>query len=203
MGTMLWARRSSSSRRIRPPISCRPGNPRNLAFYDISPLKRCSSAWSISTASMPGDPLQRRATNIKTGNLTYFDNMTHKVGPAHVMASGSLPPGFSRHRGRRRVLLDGGITLQHARCMGARRPAARGHAGLPGRSVDARAASYRATLSRSTNPPERHRFRAHPRRHDAFRNCRRCAAPRPSFFEQMAPELRQTPRPSLLRRRPT
>ena len=33
-------------------------------------------------------------TNIKTGNLTYFDNTTHKVGPAHVMAGGSLPPGF-------------------------------------------------------------------------------------------------------------
>jgi NTE family protein len=34
------------------------------------------------------------AVNARTGNFVYFDNMTHTIGPQHVVASGSLPPGF-------------------------------------------------------------------------------------------------------------
>jgi NTE family protein len=32
--------------------------------------------------------------NIRSGNFVYFDNATDQIGPQHVMASGSLPPGF-------------------------------------------------------------------------------------------------------------
>jgi len=35
------------------------------------------------------------AVNVRTGNFTYFDNTTHTIRPEHIMASGSLPPGFS------------------------------------------------------------------------------------------------------------
>jgi NTE family protein len=31
---------------------------------------------------------------VRTGNLVYFDNTTHTIRPEHVLASGSLPPGF-------------------------------------------------------------------------------------------------------------
>jgi NTE family protein len=34
------------------------------------------------------------AVNVRTGNFVYFDNRTHAIRPEHVMASGSLPPGF-------------------------------------------------------------------------------------------------------------
>src|SRR5260221_6677280 len=34
------------------------------------------------------------AVNVRTGNFVYFDTTTHTSGPEHVMASGSLPPGF-------------------------------------------------------------------------------------------------------------
>src|SRR5262249_3530466 len=34
------------------------------------------------------------AVNVRTGNFVYFDNETHTIRPEHVMASGSLPPGF-------------------------------------------------------------------------------------------------------------
>jgi NTE family protein len=34
------------------------------------------------------------AVNIRTGNFAYFDNAKDKIGPAHVMASAALPPGF-------------------------------------------------------------------------------------------------------------
>ncbi len=34
------------------------------------------------------------AVNVRTGNFVYFNNTTHVIGPAHVVASGSLPLGF-------------------------------------------------------------------------------------------------------------
>jgi len=146
MGTMLWAPAEFFKPRIPAADLHAGGQPGNLAFYDISPLKRCSMRLVDFDRinAKRGDPLQRRRHNIKTGNLTYFDNMTHKVGPAHVMASGSLPPGFPAHRGRRRVLLGRRHPLKHAAAMGARaRPR---EDTLASRSIcGARAASYRAT----------------------------------------------------------
>jgi NTE family protein len=42
-----------------------------------------------------GEPrLSVGAVNVRTGNFVYFDTTTHAIGPEHVMASGSLPPGF-------------------------------------------------------------------------------------------------------------
>ena len=32
--------------------------------------------------------------NVRTANLVYFDNTKHDIGPEHIMASGSLPPGL-------------------------------------------------------------------------------------------------------------
>src|SRR4051795_3465235 len=34
------------------------------------------------------------AVNVRSGNFVYFDNTTHTIRAEHVMASGSLPPGF-------------------------------------------------------------------------------------------------------------
>jgi NTE family protein len=34
------------------------------------------------------------AVNVRTGNFVYFDNTSHTICAEHVMASGSLPPGF-------------------------------------------------------------------------------------------------------------
>src|SRR5258706_355631 len=39
-------------------------------------------------------PRGRFQSNVRTGNFVYFDNSRHMIGPEHVMASGSLPPGF-------------------------------------------------------------------------------------------------------------
>jgi NTE family protein len=36
------------------------------------------------------------AVDVHTGNFIYFDNTTQRIGPKHVIASGSLPPGFPR-----------------------------------------------------------------------------------------------------------
>ena len=49
------------------------------------------------------------AVNVKTGNFIYFDNLTHKIGPAHIMASGSLPPGFPATEVDGEFYWDGGL----------------------------------------------------------------------------------------------
>ncbi|TAJ25833.1 MAG: patatin-like phospholipase family protein, partial [Reyranella sp.] len=49
------------------------------------------------------------AVNVKTGNFTYFDNTTHKIGPQHVMASGALPPGFPAVEVDGEFYWDGGV----------------------------------------------------------------------------------------------
>lgn len=49
------------------------------------------------------------ATHIKTGNFVYFDNKTHHIKPAHVIASGSLPPGFPATEIDGELYWDGGL----------------------------------------------------------------------------------------------
>jgi NTE family protein len=49
------------------------------------------------------------AVNVRTGNFTYFDNKTHVIRPEHVMASGSLPPGFSATEVDGEFYWDGGL----------------------------------------------------------------------------------------------
>jgi NTE family protein len=110
MGAMLWGASNFFKPRIPPPIFMPAGNPGNLAFYDISPLKALLERLvDFDRINAKETRFSVGAVNIKTGNLTYFDNMTHKVGPAHVMASGSLPPGFPATEVDGEFYWDGGI----------------------------------------------------------------------------------------------
>jgi predicted acylesterase/phospholipase RssA len=49
------------------------------------------------------------AVNVRTGNFVYFDNTTHTIRPEHVMASGSLPPGFPAVEIEGKYYWDGGL----------------------------------------------------------------------------------------------
>src|SRR5450759_1172539 len=49
------------------------------------------------------------AVNVQTGNFVYFDNTTHVIGPEHVMASGSLPPGLPATEIQGEHYWDGGL----------------------------------------------------------------------------------------------
>jgi NTE family protein len=49
------------------------------------------------------------AVNVRTGNFVYFDNRTHTIRPEHVMASGSLPPGFPAVEIEGEYYWDGGL----------------------------------------------------------------------------------------------
>jgi NTE family protein len=49
------------------------------------------------------------AVNVRTGNLVRFDNTAQEIGPEHVMASGSLPPGFPAVEIEGEYYWDGGL----------------------------------------------------------------------------------------------
>jgi NTE family protein len=49
------------------------------------------------------------AVNVRTGNYRYFDSHLEVLGPAHVMASGALPPAFPSILIENEYYWDGGI----------------------------------------------------------------------------------------------
>ena len=49
------------------------------------------------------------AVNVRSGNFVYFDNTTHDIAAEHVMASGSLPPGFPAVEIEGEHYWDGGL----------------------------------------------------------------------------------------------
>jgi NTE family protein len=85
-------------------------NADQLSYYDVSPLKatleRLVDFDRINTGAMR---FSVGAVNVKTANFTYFDSSTHRIGPAHIIASGSLPPGFPATEIDGEYYWDGGL----------------------------------------------------------------------------------------------
>jgi len=71
------------------------GRADRASYYDITPLKatleRLVDFDRINAGLMR---LSVGTVNVRTGNFTYFDTTTHRIRPQHIIASGSLPPGF-------------------------------------------------------------------------------------------------------------
>ena len=110
MGTMLWGAPSFFKPRVPPPVFTPAGNPGNLSYYDIAPLKALLESLVDFDRINAGEMrFSVGATNVGTGNFAYFDNTTHKVCAEHVMASGSLPPGFPATEIDGEFYWDGGI----------------------------------------------------------------------------------------------
>ena len=79
-----------------PPATLWPaGTPDKASYYDTSPLKatleRLVDFDRINAGHMR---FSVGAVSVSTGNFSYFDTTTHRIRPEHVIASGSLPPGF-------------------------------------------------------------------------------------------------------------
>ncbi len=81
--------------RLPPPFLAAPGNVAATSWYDTAPLRYTLERLVDFDRVNAGVPrLSIGAVNVRSGNFVYFDTTTHKLGPAHVMASGALPPGF-------------------------------------------------------------------------------------------------------------
>ncbi len=64
-------------------------------FYDTAPLRATLERLVDFDLLNNGDiRLSLGAVNVETGNMTWFDTATQRIGPEHIMASGALPPGF-------------------------------------------------------------------------------------------------------------
>ena len=82
------------------------------SFYDTAPLFETLSEM-VDFGHLNERTTTRLsvgATDVETGMLEFFDTrkMTSRFGPEHVVASGSLPPGFPATRIGDRLYWDGG-----------------------------------------------------------------------------------------------
>src|SRR5262245_20564648 len=94
-----------------PPASLWPADRLDaISFYDTSPLKGTLERL-VDFDRINAGPIRLSigAVNVRTGNFAYFDTATDRLGPAHVMASGSLPPGFPATEIAGEYYWDGGI----------------------------------------------------------------------------------------------
>jgi NTE family protein len=84
-----------------------------LGFYDTSPLAATlTELVDFDRIAAAETRLTLSAVNVRTGGLTLFDNRDPacaRIGPAHVMASGALPPGFAPVLIEGEAYWDGGI----------------------------------------------------------------------------------------------
>ena len=96
--------------RVPPPYLYPNGAPEALSHYDVGPLKatleRLVDFALINAGAMR---FSVGAVNVRTGNFVYFDSTTHEISPEHVMASGSLPPGFPPTEIEGEYYWDGGL----------------------------------------------------------------------------------------------
>jgi NTE family protein len=110
IGTLLAGAPGFFMPRLPPPFLYAPETIDTLSYYDVGPLKatleRLVDFDLINAGSMR---FSVGAVNVGTGNFVYFDNRTHDIGPEHVLASGSLPPGFPATEIQGEYYWDGGL----------------------------------------------------------------------------------------------
>jgi NTE family protein len=96
--------------RVPPPFLYPNGAPEALSYYDVAPLRTTLEALVdfdlINSGAMR---FSVGAVNVRSGNFVYFDNTTYQICPEHVMASGSLPPGFPPTEIEGECYWDGGL----------------------------------------------------------------------------------------------
>lgn len=96
--------------RLPPPHLYPPESIDTLSYYDVSPLKATlTHLVDFDLINAGATHLSVGAVNVRTGNFVYFDNGTCDLTPEHVMASGSLPPGFPATEIEGEHYWDGGL----------------------------------------------------------------------------------------------
>jgi NTE family protein len=96
--------------RVPPPWLQPHGVPEATSFYDTAPLEETLREFVDFDRLNSGETrTSLGAVNVRTGNFVYFDTETHVIGPAHVMASGALPPGFPAIEIEGEHYWDGGL----------------------------------------------------------------------------------------------
>jgi NTE family protein len=96
--------------RMPPPFFAPPGTPGATSFYDTTPLKHTLEELVDFDLLNNGEVrIALGCVNVRSGASVYFDSQNTRIGPQHVMASGSLPPGFPAVEIDGELYWDGGI----------------------------------------------------------------------------------------------
>src|SRR6516225_8455797 len=94
-----------------PPAALWPADaPDKVSYYDTAPLRATLERMvDFDRINAGGMRFSVGAVNVGTGNFAYFDTTTDRIRPEHVMASGSLPPGFAATEVDGEYYWDGGL----------------------------------------------------------------------------------------------
>lgn len=96
--------------RVPSPAIWPPGSADKASYYDNSQLRttleRLVDFDRINSGEMR---FSVGAVEVRSGNFIYFDSKTHKITYEHIVASGSLPPGFPATRIGEEYYWDGGL----------------------------------------------------------------------------------------------
>jgi NTE family protein len=110
LGILLFGAPQFFTPRAMPPLMWPAANTGAVSYYDVAPLK------STLERLVDFDRINAKhlrfgvgAVNVRTGNFTYFDNSDRHITPAHIIASGSLPPGFPAAEIDGEYYWDGGL----------------------------------------------------------------------------------------------
>jgi NTE family protein len=109
-GTLLGGAPGFFRPRLPSPLIIPPESIESLSYFDVSPLKATLAQLVDFDRINSGEThLSVGTVNVRTGNFVYFDNECCDFTPAHVMASGSLPPGFPATEIEGEYYWDGGL----------------------------------------------------------------------------------------------
>jgi len=96
MNSLLFGANGFFVPRIPPPLLWPPGSPDKASYYDNSQAKATLARLvDFERINDGGMRFSVGAVDVSSGNFTYFDSTTHRIRVEHVIASGSLPPGFA------------------------------------------------------------------------------------------------------------
>ncbi len=133
------------------------------------------------------------AVNVRSGNFIYFDNRQNRIVPEHVMASGSLPPGFPATEVEGERYWDGGLVsntpLQWVLQFGPRRDTLAFQVDLWSAHGD-----FPESMAEVATRQKEILYSSRTRENvDRFKNIQRIRHATAKLFEAVPPELRQTP----------
>jgi NTE family protein len=96
--------------RIPPAMVWPSGSAERASYYDNTPLRATLERLvDFDLINAGSTRFSVGAVNVGTGNFTYFDSTTHRIRPEHIIASGSLPPGFPATEVDGEYYWDGGL----------------------------------------------------------------------------------------------
>jgi NTE family protein len=110
LGILLFGSPNFFTPRLPPRMPWEVARADAVSYYDVSPLKATLERLvDFDRVNAGGTRLSVGAVNVRTGNFVYFDTTTHRIAPAHIIASGSLPPGFPATEIDGEYYWDGGL----------------------------------------------------------------------------------------------